>query len=228
MFTMKFFVTLIVIFIAAIAAFTLVGVALDDGSISIGKGSGPSYADLLKGSDKKNETQTDTPSYDWHKRHVHVIGDSLTVSATREIEAVIPGASVDGKVSRGMGEGVKIYRNWVEDGLVEDDDILVIALANNIHDGNITALDSLIGEIGPKQTLVLVTGHGRDNMKPINEYIRTLPNEYPFIVVADWDEAISANSSWLAGDGIHINNGKGNKLYADLIVDALERTAPLS
>jgi hypothetical protein len=225
---MKFLATLIVIFIAALAAFTLAGAELSDGTGIGGKGTGTALGDLFGGGDKQEGgTQTSTKSYDWHKRHVHVIGDSLTVSATREIEAAIPGASVDGKVSRGMTEGVRIYRSWVEQGLVEDDDIIVIALANNVGDGTISSLDDLIGDIGPKQNLVLVTGHGKENMKKGNDYIRTLPDIYSFIVVADWDEAISANSSWLAGDGIHISNNKGNKLYADLIVDALEKTNPL-
>jgi hypothetical protein len=227
---MKFLITLILVFLAALAAFTWAGTTLNDGSGTGtgGKGTSTALGDLFGGSKEEEKTSPGKPSYDWHTRHVHLIGDSLTVSATKEIEAAIPGASVDGRVSRGMAEGVKIYRGWVEEGLVEDDDILVIALANNVGDGTITALDSLIGDIEPEQSLVLVTGHGRDNMKPVNEYIRTLPNEYPFIIVADWDEAISANSSWLAGDGIHINNNKGNKLYADLIVDALEKTEPLS
>jgi hypothetical protein len=226
---MKFLLTLIIIFIAALAAFTWVGANRNDGSGPGGKGTSTALGDLFGGGEKNSDgTPVDPSAYDWRKRHVHVIGDSLTVSATKEIETAIPGASVDGKVSRGMTEGVKIYRGWVEEGLVEEDDIIVVALANNIGDSTITSLDSLIGDIRPGQNLVLLTGHGRENMRPVNEYIRTLPDEYPFIVVGDWDEAISANSSWLAGDGIHINNNKGNKLYADIIVDALEKTEPVS
>ncbi|MDR0876235.1 MAG: hypothetical protein LBN12_08515 [Clostridiales Family XIII bacterium] len=226
---MKFLLTLIIIFVAALAAFTLGGVTLNDGGAPGGKGTGTALSDLLSGvEDKKDEVQSEAVPYDWRLRHVHVIGDSLTVSAKKEIKEAIPGSSVDGKVSRGMAEGVKIYRSWVDDGLVEDDDIIVIALANNVGSGTIPSLDSVIEDIGPKQSLVLVTGHGKENMKPVNEYIRTLPDDFPFIVVADWDEAISANSSWLSGDGVHISNDKGNKLYADIIVDALEKTAPLS
>ena len=221
---MKFIATLIVVFVAAIAVFTFIGTASNDSGSKGTKGTSTSLSDLFAGSgDSQDDTTKKATSNNWQSRHVHVVGDSLTVSATNEIESAIPGASIDGRVSRGMTAGVNIFREWINDGLVDDNDIIVFALANNVENGTITSLDRLVGDIGPRQNLVLVTGHGLENMRPINEYIRTLPDKYPFIVVADWDEVISANSSWLADDGIHISDNRGNKLYADIIVDALER-----
>ena len=226
---MKFLITLIVVFVAAIAAFTFVGTLISDGGPTINRGKSLSFSDLLDGRDDSGGGPVAVgSSNDWRSRHVHIMGDSLTVSAERQLEEAIPGASIDGRVSRGMTAGVSIYREWMTLGLVEENDIIVFALANNVENGTITSLDSLIGDIGPKQSLVLVTGHGLENMRPINEYIRTLPDKYSFIVVADWDEAISANSSWLADDGIHISDSRGNKLYADVIVDALERVSFVS
>jgi len=149
-----------------------------------------------------------------------IIGDSLTVGAKSELAKRFDNLSVDAEVGRGMGTGLEILQRRIDAGLVVEGDIVVIALANNVHTGSIESAEEIV-ELLPKGTwLVFVTGHGLSNMDPVNDALRKLAAEYEFITIADWDVAISAETGLLAGDGIHVANATGNALYAHTVAEA--------
>ncbi|MDR3305636.1 MAG: hypothetical protein LBS85_06405 [Clostridiales Family XIII bacterium] len=180
----------------------------------------------LKG-EVREEDAPDTKSvYNWRDHPVLIVGDSLTQGARKEIAKVVPDATIDAKVSRNMATGVQILADWDDAGLVLDDAAIVVCLANNITDTTLKDTQRVIDMIRPGQSLILMTGHGRSNMNPVNELIRSLPKEYSYITVADWDLTIAQSPALLGDDGIHINGSKGNALYADLIVSALEVAKP--
>jgi hypothetical protein len=168
------------------------------------------------------------PEIDWEELPVTIIGDSLTVGAMPEIKKVLVNASVDAEVGRGMGVGFSLLKRRIEIGSL--DDVVVIALANNIGQDSISKTEDVIENIGNGRRLIFVTGHGLKNMEALNKFIRGLPDEYPFITVADWDEAITPNTNLLAGDGIHVYNNKANIIYTEIIAKAIEEafTKPAS
>ena len=175
----------------------------------------------------KNAGEGGSASYDWQDHPVFIIGDSLTQGARSYISDAVPGASIDAKVGRTMSEGLKILRDWDAAGILTDDAIIVVCLAHNITDGSIRDAEQVVNMIRPGQSLIMMTGHGLNSMKPVNEYIRGLHNQYSYITIADWDLTIVQSPSLLSDDGIHISKKQGNEIYAKLILRALEVAKPM-
>jgi len=172
------------------------------------------------------EGQGGEAPFNWEDHEVFIVGDSLTQGARKEIGKAIENATIDGKVSRTMATGVQILQGWKDTGVLPKDAIIVVCLANNITDTTVRDAQAIVDMIQPGQSLIMMTGHGRSNMKPANEFIRSLPNVYTFVTVADWDLTVAQSPGLLSDDGIHIAKNQGNTLYADLILRALEVAQP--
>jgi len=165
-------------------------------------------------------------SFNWQDHPVFIVGDSLTQGARKEIEKVLENATIDGKSSRNMGQGISIIQGWRDTGVLTNDAIIVVCLANNITGTTVRDAQTIVDMIEPGQSLILMTGHGNSNMAPANEFIRNLPNVYQFVTVADWDLTIAQSPALLSSDGVHIAGNQGNVLYAELILRALEVALP--
>jgi len=176
--------------------------------------------------DRDNAQGGGDSSINWENHPVFIIGDSLTQGARKEIANVIENSTIDSKEGRNMATGASILQGWKDSGALTYDAIIVICLANNITGSTVRDAQAIVDMIEPGQSLIMMTGHGLSSMAPANEFIRSLPNIYPFVTVADWDLTISQSPSLLAKDGIHIAKAQGNVLYADLIVRALEFAQP--
>jgi len=165
--------------------------------------------------------------YDWNDHPVYIVGDSLTQGARNDISKTLGDVTIDAKVGRNMSTGLSILRGWKDSGVLADDAIIIVCLAHNITDSTVKDAQEVIAMIEPGQSLIMMTGHGRGNMEPINEYLRSLPKAYSYITVADWDSTIAQSPSLLSDDGIHISRKQGNEVYANLIMRALEETRPM-
>lgn len=180
---------------------------------------------VLPGSDAQDGEQGNAP-YNWEDHKIFIIGDSLTKGAQKEIEKVLPDATIDGKEGRNMAQGVQILQGWKDTGVLSDTAIVIVCLANNITGSTVNDAQTIVDMIEPGQSLIMMTGHGLREMAPANEFIRTLPNVYSFVTVADWDLTIAQSPALLSSDGIHIARNQGNVLYASLILRALEVAQP--
>jgi len=163
-----------------------------------------------------------SPAANINDQYIMVVGDSIVVGATPELKKHLTHVSIDAKVGRTMPTGYDILESREQEGLLQDANVIVVSLANNIANDSIEKAQDIIGLVRPGQRLVFVTGHGHANMKPINDFLRTLPDEYGWVTVADWDQAISQNAEWLGPDGVHVANNKANILYADLVTNAIQ------
>jgi len=181
---------------------------------------------LLFSPDFKGFGRDSGSSDDPQKYQVFIIGDSLTYGASKEIEKAIKNTTIEAEVGRNMAEGVEILRDKIDTGGLSKDAIIVVCLAHNITGTTLQDAQTIVDMIEPGQSLVMMTGHGRESMEPVNELIRSFPNIYPFVTVADWDSTIAQSPSLLADDGVHISGNRGNALYADLILRAIEATQP--
>jgi len=178
------------------------------------------------GGDDAAKGEDGNAPFNWQNHHVFIIGDSLTVGARKEIDKAVENATIDGKEGRNMATGVQILQGWKDSGILTEDAIVVICLANNITGTTAQDAQTIVDMIQPGQSLIMMTGHGLAQMAPANEFLRTLPNVYNFVTVADWDLTIAQSPALLSSDGIHIANNQGNVLYANLIVRALEVAQP--
>jgi len=165
--------------------------------------------------------------YNWEDHPVYIVGDSLTQGARNDILKAIDGATIDAKVGRNMATGVSILKDWKDSGALADDAIIIVCLAHNITDSTLKDAQEVVAMIEPGQSLIMMTGHGRNNMAPINEYLRGLPKAYNYITVADWDLTIVQSPGLLSDDGVHVGKKQGNELYANLILRALEVSKPM-
>ena len=212
------------VFIAVLAVSIVVQLSLSPNFQGFGRDnvSGPGE-NTQQGEDAAEEGDG---SFNWKKHPVFIIGDSLTYGARHEIAKVVENSTIDSKEGRNMATGVQILKDWIDSGLLAEDAIVIICLANNITDSTSKDAQTIVDMIEPGQSLIMMTGHGLASMEPANEFIRTLPNLYAFVTVADWDLTIAQSPSLLSGDGIHVAGSQGNVLYADLIVRALEVSKP--
>ncbi|MDD7385109.1 MAG: acyltransferase family protein [Actinomycetaceae bacterium] len=153
---------------------------------------------------------------------VTIIGDSVTVAATPGLQQALPGAYIDGKVSRSIRKFDEVATQMQQDGNLRP--FVVVSLATN---SQITSrdIDSMLSFIGPDRKLVLVTGHGpqRDSwIEASNSAIKDAATAHPDrIAVADWDSIASDHSDLLAGDQVHPGPA-ASRLYAAEIKRALE------
>jgi hypothetical protein len=180
----------------------------------------------LPGEDGETQAPAGYLDFNWMDHPVFIIGDSLTQGAKKEIERALGEVMIDGLKNRNMAEGLSILREWQGVGVLPDDAIIVICLAHNITGSTLDDAQMIVDMIKPGQSLIMMTGHGNSNMGPVNEFIRGLPLAYSFITVADWDLTIAQSPGLLSSDGIHLAGKRGNELYADLILKALEVAQP--
>ena len=163
---------------------------------------------------------TQTQSVDG--KTVTVIGDSVTIAATPELEKMMPGVYVDAAVSRSSRVAAGILAKLEDEGELRD--TVVIALATN---GTITEADTeaILKVVGKDRTLVYVTGFGpaRTSWIPMaNSEIERAAKKYPNVVVADWHAAVKDRTDLLAGDVVHPKT-EGAHLYSQVIADACQK-----
>jgi peptidoglycan/LPS O-acetylase OafA/YrhL len=146
------------------------------------------------------------------------VGDSVMRLSYRQLAEA--GVAVDVVFNRSMNEALETAGYLIENGKVTETVILHAG-----HDDIITK-DELRGFLARTEGLervVLVTLHRYDwdKMEANNEAIRAMLDEFPNVVVADWNTVAVANSEmYLLGDGIHTTPA-GSKAYAELLLKAM-------
>jgi len=219
---------IVVIFISALVASVWIQLILSPDFKGFGMGQSAKPEVTHQSGESGGKTNASKGSgYNWNGHPVFIVGDSLTEGARKEISKTVGDPTIDAQSGRTMATGLSILRNWEEAGILGDDAIIIVCLAHNITESTLNDAQQVVDMIKPGQSLIMMTGHGRGNMAPINEYIRGLPRAYSYITVADWDLTIAQSPALLSDDGVHVAKSQGNQLYADLILRALEVTRPM-
>ena len=157
---------------------------------------------------------------------VQVIGDSVCLGAARDLTKRIPNCKVDAKGSRTMGDGFAMVMKWQNSGKLKE--YIVIALGVNVTNDVKKRIDQIIVNVKPGHRIVFVTpyngrltGDTSITVKTAN-YLRTLPELYPFVTVADWAAMASSHKELMGTDKLHIG-GSDNaiRMYTICIMQAL-------
>jgi len=160
---------------------------------------------------------------------VTIIGDSVALGAQTTLTKEIPDCFVDAKVSRFVKESLDVLKNIYTKGNLRE--YVVIAVGTN---GNYTDQDyitKMIEYIPAGCRIVVVTpfdGRSNTNSKILNqtsEWMRSLPDIYEYVSVADWNSLISTQTNYLASDKVHMGGDTSRKLYTQCIVEALNEAA---
>jgi len=104
---------------------------------------------------------------------------------------------------------------------------VVIALGTNGINNYEDQFTKIITTLDPGHKLIFVTPYdGRSNNNSIltdqtAEWMRSLPSQYDFVTIADWNATISTQVDLLAGDKVHMGAVPSMELYSDVISEAI-------
>jgi hypothetical protein len=156
--------------------------------------------------------------------NVTIIGDSVTLDAAAPLQEAT-GAYIDASVGRSMRQGVSLMTEREQSGELRE--YVVVALATNTHADSLDAAYEIIANMTPGHRLIFVTSYGVDNhdMDELSAALRALPNEFPFVTIADWNSAIAGKESLLAPDGYHCADPESVDIYTQTVLDALREAS---
>ena len=164
---------------------------------------------------------------------VSIIGDSVTLRATPGLQEVLPGAQIDGQVSRNTKQANELMLNYSQNKALPK--IVVIATGVNNPENYKADLDLLITNLPKGHQLVLVTPYEGDTTQETQPYVeqyanyaRELAQKYPYIALADWNQVAKDHPDiWKGTDQVHFGKDntkleEGAKLYAETIASAIK------
>jgi len=156
---------------------------------------------------------------------VLIIGDSVTLGARTNLTNTIPDCTVDATGSRQIWQGYNLLMDLQRRGRVPE--YVVIALGTNGNANAPAKIEQIIADVQSGTRLIFMTPFdGRANSTwhsyRTMEYMRTLPEIYPFVTIADWAAIIEPESRLLGSDRIHIGgNRTAINMYTNCIIDAI-------
>lgn len=163
---------------------------------------------------------------------VNIIGDSVTLRATPQLQAALPEALIDAQGSRNTQQAYDVMMSNIKNGTLLKD--VVIATGVNVIYNYEEELNKIVEALPNGHHLILLTpydGNSAQYDDPIAEkhaqYVYRLAEQYDFITVADWNKASKANPQiWVGSDYVHFGGDQattteGGTIYAKAIQDAL-------
>ncbi|KZM35298.1 acyltransferase family protein [Oerskovia enterophila] len=155
---------------------------------------------------------------------VTIIGDSVTLASAPALAAALPGALIDGAVSRQMKDAGGLVDAVRAAGNLRP--YVVVSLGTN-STVDAAMMDRVLATIGPDHTVVLVTGYADRSWVPVaNAEMIGASQRFGNVVVADWSAAIAAQPTLLGPDGVH-PAGEGTALYASVVAAGLAQAVAL-
>jgi hypothetical protein len=156
---------------------------------------------------------------------VTIIGDSVCLGARRRLLADIPNSHVDAEGSRNLVEGYDIIMDLQRQNRLRE--YVVVSLGTNGHSSFATMIDRIVADINPGHRLIFVTPfNGRAvstwSSYRTTGYMRSLPERFPFVTIADWNAAIAPNVHLMGSDQIHIGgNVQAIEIFVNCIINAI-------
>ncbi|MGT2950486.1 acetyltransferase [Streptococcus cuniculi] len=163
-----------------------------------------------------------------------IIGDSVTLRSTEQLNAFFPDAFIDAQGSRNVNQAADILQNNIDNHALMKN--VVIATGVNVIYSYEEDLERIISILPNGHHLILVTpydGNSAQYSDPVAEkyanHVRELAKKYDFIAIADWNTVARNNPQiWTGTDNIHYGSThettvEGATLFAQAIKSALEQ-----
>jgi peptidoglycan/LPS O-acetylase OafA/YrhL len=160
---------------------------------------------------------TQTTTLDGQQIPILAIGDSVMLGAAQILTE--RGITVDALKSRPFRQALEIA-NYVK-SINRLGEFVIIHLGTNNYVDQQT-LDEIMVPLKDVDLVLFVTAHvpTRAWQDPNNALVRAMPNAYGNVKVLDWYQIAEEHPEYLYGDKVHLNN-EGQKVYADLIMQAI-------
>jgi hypothetical protein len=142
-----------------------------------------------------------------------------TVEVNKKSFTVFKGITVDALKSRPFRQALEIA-NYVKSINRLGEFVIIHLGTNNFVDQQ--TLDEIMVPLKDVDLVLFVTAHvpTRKWQDPNNALVRAMPNLYGNVRVLDWYQVAVEHPEYLYGDKVHLNN-EGQKVYADLIMQAI-------
>jgi uncharacterized protein YpmB len=171
------------------------------------------------------KTGTSTPKAQTPKEKygsVWMIGDSVAIWSQKSL-AKKTGGDMDAKESRTMKSAPGMIQEKIDNGNLPG--TIIIALATNVPGIAYPYAVDICKMLPPGHRLIFVTGFDENNsdVDDLDDQLRQLPGQYPFVSIADWANAISDQTDLLSSDGVHFGKVQSCiNLYDQVVMDALD------
>lgn len=144
---------------------------------------------------------------------VSAVGDSIMIDIQPYLESDIPGATVDGEVSRQFETGIGIVQADRAAGTLGA--VLVVELGTN---GSVTAADfdaMMQAAAGVKRVVFVNINVPRPWEVPDNAVLSAGVARYPGVaVLADWNAESTPHPEWFTPDQVHLDPAGAQELAA--------------
>src|SRR5690606_1402465 len=161
------------------------------------------------------------PAVDTDDPRLFVVGDSVLEASYPTMARMLPSWRVvaDTRVGRRVPEGAGV----VEERLDDIGDVAVVLLGHNYArgEGFEAQFNRIMRSFWHLERVVWVTVAEWDTGQlEVNTVIRSAPDRWPNVVVADWAALAAANPGYLQGDRVHLTSS-GVLAIADLMARAV-------
>ena len=149
---------------------------------------------------------------------VTAIGDSIMIDLAPFLREQLPGASVDGVVSRQMYQLPGVLAANRKAGSLYPRLVLELGTNGPFEEGQLVAA---LRSLGPMQRIVLVNSQeARPWEQDVNDTLARVAREVANTTVVDWYDASTGKPQWFYGDGVH-PNPQGAQVLAAMIAQAV-------
>ncbi len=147
------------------------------------------------------------------------IGDSVLLDVSPDLQEVIPGTVVQGKVGRQIAEVPGIISSLKSQGQLAHNVLLNIGTNGAIPS---SLADQVVDLIGKDHQIFWVTAHvpTQSWQNQVNTQIQKTADKYDNVHVVDWHGLSENQTDWFAADNVH-PNPKGNRELTRLVADRI-------
>ncbi len=147
------------------------------------------------------------------------IGDSVLLDVSSDLQDVIPGTVVQGRVGRQVTEVPGIINSLKSQGQLAHNVLLNIGTNGTITDDQAEQVVKLIGK---DRQIFWVTAHvpTQSWQNQVNAQIAKTAKEHANVHVIDWHGRAQNQSGWFADDNVHPNT-TGNRQLTNLIANRI-------
>ncbi|GMA51201.1 acyltransferase [Alicyclobacillus contaminans] len=148
---------------------------------------------------------------------VSAVGDSIMVDVTPNLQKLVPGIVIDGKVGRQLYQAPPVLAQWRADGKLGN--IVVIELGTNGPFSQ-QQMTSLLAEAGDANVILVNTRVPRPWQDVVNQALASVARKRPHTELVDWYRASAGHAEYFAPDGVHLTLA-GARVYANLVATAI-------
>lgn len=146
---------------------------------------------------------------------VTIIGDSITVGSTSQLQSKLPQVKIDAEVGRQFTTGIDIAKS------IDLRKIVVFALGTNNNALTSSQVEEIINIVGPERNLYFVTNYGNYDYTNNNQLLNDAASNNSNVNIIDWSGAVSIDpSKYISSDGVHPTDA-GRTLFANLVYNAI-------